>query len=554
MGARRLVTGPTPAKAGETLQAFKETGVQPKLTDLATGRVPAMAESFTRQTLTGAPIIDKALTAQATRLTEAAGEFTSRLGPILGQSEQAVGQSAKQAILSGLERGQGLEDTMWTEFQTMAPGTQVTPIGMVGWARDVLGRERQGLATAQDSKSRQLAREILRKSHDAQGTLQSVPLEQLDLWRKDIGQTLKKSELISGFDQGRLRHLYGTLMDDAETGIQYTGSQALQDKWQEVRGFSKQLIELYRNSSVAKVVDMTPEAITAQLTGAGGITQLRQWKAAIRGEIDPQMGPDAQQAEAWNLARRHVFESILGETTHGAGKAVQPGARGLSATTISGKQLGRVMDRMGDDVLNELLESGERRALTNIRIVANAMEKGGRVGRCPIPRSRPKCGDSNAADLAGDDRRAGLGGTGHGGGGPGRLAPGPAGDRQDADQSESGGGLCLARVCAPQHGVQPGARSAAKSGHVRRLIGLSQEAGATPEAPEGTPARRRGLTLTDAPRSREPAMTNEGGQSSPVLRGGGAAHRVLGLAGISGPRPRPRSIVNAWWMPRSRTH
>ena len=135
-----------------------------------------------------------------------------------------------------------------------------------------------------------------------------MPLDQLDLWRKDIGQTLKKSELISGFDQGRLRHLYGTLMDDAETGIQYTGSQALQDKWQEVRGFSKQLIELYRNSSVAKVVDMTPEAITAQLTGAGGITPLRQWKAAIRGEIDPQMGPDAQQAEAWNMARRHIFE------------------------------------------------------------------------------------------------------------------------------------------------------------------------------------------------------------------------------------------------------
>ena len=80
MGARRLVTGPTPAKAGETLQAFKDTGVQPKLTDLATGRLPAMAESFARQTVTGAPIIDKALTAQATRLTEAAGEFTRQPG------------------------------------------------------------------------------------------------------------------------------------------------------------------------------------------------------------------------------------------------------------------------------------------------------------------------------------------------------------------------------------------------------------------------------------------------------------------------------------------
>ena len=32
---------------------------------------------------------------------------------------------------------------------------------------------------------------------------------------------------------------------------------------------------------------------------------------------------------------------------------------------------------------------------------------------------------------------------------------------------------------------------------VIRLIGLSQEAGATPDAPAGTPARRRGLTLTE---------------------------------------------------------
>ena len=55
---------------------------------------------------------------------------------------------------------------------------------------------------------------------------------------------------------------------------------------------------------------------------------------------------------------------------------MQPGARGLPVTTISGKALERLEDRMGDDVLHELLSPRNGAAFTNIRRVANAIEQG----------------------------------------------------------------------------------------------------------------------------------------------------------------------------------
>lgn len=84
------------------------------------------------------------------------------------------------------------------------------------------------------------------------------------------------------------------------------------------------------------------------------------------------------------MTRRHIFESVLGETTHGPGKAVDVAPRGSSATSmINGRQLRIATNRMGDDTLDELLNSGERKMLANIGIVADAINKGGRVGAVP---------------------------------------------------------------------------------------------------------------------------------------------------------------------------
>lgn len=386
-GLKAATTRPIP-QAGRTAQAFREAGVPMKLTDISESRTPAMLESYSRQSVLGSPIITGTVKRQEEAIeTYAQKEFLDRLGLPMARGEVVTGDTAKKMLMDNLQRGKTIENKMWGSLRETYGDHPIDVSGLRGWAENILGRAEEGLQAAQNPRLRAIAKEILEKSETG-----VVPFKQVDRWRIDLGQLMGEPSLISGVPSGQLSQAYGAILDDVGNSAQMAGNPQLMASYDNVRGFSHTLRKTYRDSQVADVVSMSPEAVIQRIRGAKSVEDLNQWKSAILGNIDPAMGAPTQEArEAWDMVRRHTFESILGQTSHGAGKAIERAPRGLPMSQmINGRMLQRELDNIGDEKLGVLLSPVERRALENVAIVSKALRTGERVGAMAYTSSTPQ--------------------------------------------------------------------------------------------------------------------------------------------------------------------
>lgn len=368
--ARRLPSLRAKPDAPETLAAFRETGVEPKVTDVSGSRLPAVLERGVQQTPLGGIIISETAEKQAGQLLRARDEFFARVRTRGAESDVAVGETVRDAVKLQADRVKGVEDYLWQDLRGAATDLPVDLAPLKRAATDAkLQMERRGelSVTLVNTKLDKLADDILKAGDRA-------PWQKVDEWRRAFGEGVQSSELFTGLSKGQQERFYAASLESMERAMATSDIPGLALVFKNVRQFGAQARALYKDSAVARVMDADPEQIVGLLQGKGGPTAITEAREAILGS--PRMGrvaPDPDALDTWNLVRRHILEGVFE-------KAIDRSAKGFTSEPISGLKLQSVIDKIGRGTLDELLTPAERQGLDNILTVAKAVRLGERAG------------------------------------------------------------------------------------------------------------------------------------------------------------------------------
>ena len=373
-----LRVGPR-SDAAEVLQAFRAIGVEPKITDVAGTRLPAVLEQAMGQTLTGQRAIRETVEGQARRVSEAAREFTDRLGGQQGQSAAMTGEALTRRIEANARHFRALEDQVFAALDDRARDLTVNIAGMKPFARSVLGHEAAMLEGQPNAV-------LIRQMEDILARPDEVPWRVVRAWQRGWGRTIgHESGMIADTPIAEAKLFFRESMNAMEQAAAASGRIDVQHAFTQARGFAEQGLSLFKDSSLSKVLNMDPEQVVRLLDPRGGPTAIRRAKTAILG--DPALGfahnPDPADVDAWNLFRRHVMEGVFEQ-------ARDRSAKGFLGEIISGTKLGTQVRKIGDETLGELLMPGERQALNNITKVAEAIRASEKYAAVGFTSSTPQ--------------------------------------------------------------------------------------------------------------------------------------------------------------------
>lgn len=357
--------GPRPG-AQDVLRAMRETGVEPKLTDISGSTAPAMLERGVQQTAGGRAIVSETAERQAGQILRARDEFLARVTPEEAASAVAVGGRAGDAIKAQAKRVGEVEDFLWQELRGMATDLPVSTAGIKRVAQEIRLQQERLLPSQRNKK-------VLALVNDIDEAPETVLWQRADEWRREFGAGVQKGELITGVDPGQSSRLHAAVLGDMERAAATTDIAGLGQLYRQVRQFGAQARALFKDSQVARVVDADPEKVVDLLVSSGP-SAIRRAREAVLGS--PQLGrvaPDPQDVQTWNLVRRHILEGLFQ-------KGIDKGAKGFVSEPLSGVRLENALERFGKEALEELLTPTERRALGNIVTVAKAVRLGERAG------------------------------------------------------------------------------------------------------------------------------------------------------------------------------
>lgn len=357
-------------EAQRTLEAFRETGVEPKVTDIAGTRLPAVLEKGVQQTPLGGMVLSETVERQAGQVLTARETFLGKLRARGAESEVAAGETARDAIKLQADRVKAVEDYLWQDLRGAATDLPVNLAPLKRAATEVkLQLERRGelSKTLVNTKLNRLADDILKAGETA-------PWQKVDEWRRAFGEGIQSSELFTGLSRGQQERFYAASLDAMERAAAGAEVPGLGEVFRRVRQFGAQARDLYKDSAVARVMDAAPETIVSLLQAKGGPTAIREAREAILGS--PRMGqvvPTPDALDTWNLVRRHILEGMFE-------RSIDRSAKGMVTEAISGLKLQHAIDKIGRETLGELLLPAEQKALDNILTVAKAVRLGERAG------------------------------------------------------------------------------------------------------------------------------------------------------------------------------
>lgn len=355
--------------AQETLTAFRETGVEPKATDISASRLPAVLERGVAQTPLGGTIISETAEKQAGQILSARDQFFQTVRTRGAESDVAAGTTARDAIKAQVARVKGVEDYLWQDLRGAAADMPVNLAPLKRAATDAkLQMERRGelSGTLVNDKLSKLSQDILKHGDTA-------PWQKVDEWRRAFGEGVQSSELFTGLSKGQQERFYAASLESMERAMATSDIPGLALVFKHVRQFGAQARALYKDGAVADIMDVAPEKVIGLLQGKGGPTAVKDMREAIIGS--PRMGrvtPDPDAMDTWNLVRRHILEGVFE-------KGVDRSAKGFTSEPLSGVKLQAAVDKIGRATLDELLTPVERKGLDNILKVSKAVRLGERA-------------------------------------------------------------------------------------------------------------------------------------------------------------------------------
>lgn len=366
VGAARRIPGiRAKPEAREILEAFEETGVSPKMTDISASRLPAATERGVAQTMTGGAIISEKAEQQAGQVLRARDEFLGRLRQRAAGSDVAAGESVTQAIERQATRVKDVENHLWTELRGAATDLPVPLTELKRAAQEIRLQQERLLPTQRNAK-------LLKLVQDIDDSPPQLLWQRVDEMRREFGAGVQKGELLAGVSPMQSERLYSAALTDMERAARTSDVPGLDQVYRRVRDFGAQARSLFKDSEIARIMEADPEDVVKML--AGGPSVIVRAKEAILGSGRLGLAfPSAESRESWNLFRRHIIESVFE-------RATDKNAKGFVTEPISGVRLERLLKDLGDDSMKELLTDVERKALGNILTVAKAVRLGERAG------------------------------------------------------------------------------------------------------------------------------------------------------------------------------
>jgi hypothetical protein len=363
-----------------TEQAFNELGIEPKVTDLNTGRVPAILERGVSQLPTGQRIA-ATNEQQAQGLTTAADDWMSRVAGPEARDPVVVGRRVQESVRRTIRTTAAEENRLFAETSRLSrdparPNLQVETANLRRAAGDILRSQDALLPQQRDAALGGLAQNVL----DAPAR---VTWDQIRAWQRQFGADAGRPELIAKVPKADNERLFAAALTDMEASATASGRQDVLDAFRRARDYAARRREIYRDGAIADVMDRKPEEVVRSLSLQSGPTTVRNTREAILGPT-----PDQRNNEAWQLVQRHIFEGIF--APEGAG-GVTKRLPGMVHDSISGPALQKRVDKIGEQTLSELLPGpDQRRGFDNIALVANAMKSAERRAATGYTSSTPQ--------------------------------------------------------------------------------------------------------------------------------------------------------------------
>lgn len=367
-GMGLLLPEPAPASTAGTLrEAFGATGVTPKPSDVSPSRGLAMTERALYQTPAQGTIYNR-VTQQGAQLGEAGESFLGKLGPAAERGP--AGEAVTEAIEKNVDKWRKAESDLWERAITpRAKGQRIDARRFQMAARRILEIE-MNMAPGQRNEALIQTLKAIGEEGDV------VQYEKLRSWQQGFGRSLAGTKgLVSNLPEAESKYMYEEALTAIEQGLSH--DPALAASFKRAREVSREGNELFRARNLRNVTDADPEKVMGMIQGTGGPSSIIRAKRAILG--DPNLGgaatPTPEDQLAWDTARRHILEGILG----GAQKEIA----GQPEKVLVGSALEKNINRVGRDTLKELLSPDEIKALDQLTLVAKAIRKGERVGAAP---------------------------------------------------------------------------------------------------------------------------------------------------------------------------
>lgn len=364
-GAKRIPGVSARPDARRILEAFGETGVTPKVTDVSGSRLPAMVEQGAAQTL-GGQEVKETVERQSQQLFRSVDDFKAKVGKAGAESPTAVGTAIKDTVDAQYHRVKEVENHLWQELRGMATDT---PVGITALKRLADETERQQLQLLPSQRSKKL----LTLAKEIQDEPATTRWQRVDEWRRQFGESVGQSEMFTGVSRNQSERFYAAALQDMERAAATVDIPGLGVVYKNVREFGAKARQLFKDSEVGRLLETDPEKVVEVLNLAGGPSALARAREAILGSGRlGQVAPTPEALETWNFLRRHLLEGAFKT-------ALEENAPGAIGARLSAPRLERALGKLGRDTLNELLDATERRALENIQIVTKAIRSSERA-------------------------------------------------------------------------------------------------------------------------------------------------------------------------------
>ncbi|MEB3150918.1 MAG: hypothetical protein VKL60_18110 [Sphaerospermopsis sp.] len=290
--------GITP-KSQETLEAFQEARVTPRLADIAEGQTTKTFQNLLGNFPGSRGVIEKATQQQIDDISNQIAGITKSKGGTIQETGKVI-QTGAQNLSNQL---QARSTKLYDNLDRFVPEEKIPTTNLIKISQNPEIQDVAAVGAGDTAR-------VLKRYGDIVDEGGNISYPRLKIFRSTIGNKLQSSSL-SGDERSALKKIYGALSEDMKAAVSAKGGEAgLQafNKANSAFNRSQEIIE----SKINPIIDAkTPEAVYSMaLSGS------KQGGSNIRG-IMKTLDPEQKEFVRGTIARRMGLESAGGQDATG---------------------------------------------------------------------------------------------------------------------------------------------------------------------------------------------------------------------------------------------